>query len=565
MECIEVPLLVVYRVEKIGGKSSKNPASYLIEIHCKDIRILRLSFLPEKSDRKKAHDLILSMCFPDKVDGIFALSNLEEFAINGWNLYDVDKEFDRQNVFLNDKGQCTWRMCSVNENFKLSDTYPQKFVVPRTVTNEQLMEVSTFRSKGRIPVLSWFNPRNRAAITRSSQPLVGLMRASSAADQSLLEAIYHAAGAEKARKLLIVDMRPRANAVANQAKGAGFENTAQYGWCDIKFMNIENIHVMRDSFRKVMDLCLATGGYDSKWLNNLDSTQWMEHCHIILFTARAIAEAVERDCQSILAHCSDGWDRTSQVVALAMLMLDPYYRTMEGFCVLIEKEWVSFGHRFQTRVAHGQKNWFHDQGCPVFLQFIDAVRQLLLQFPCHFEFLDTYLVELMDQLYSCRFGTFLVDCISDRESLNLTTRSPSVWGYILSPTVIRKHKNPLFVKPRVMQAPENIIYPDVSHARLGFWDRYFLRYCRQMPFSEVFIDGYDYHDRVIQRVHERFSQAKDLEELTTSMTQSNMATITTFQRELHDLQRQLTECKAERDQLKSKLGEVEESSTGDSE
>jgi len=31
----------------------------------------------------------------------------------------------------------------------------------------------------------------------------------------------------------------------------------------------------------------------------------------------------------VLVHCSDGWDRTSQVVALAELMLDPYYRTIE--------------------------------------------------------------------------------------------------------------------------------------------------------------------------------------------------------------------------------------------
>ena len=41
----------------------------------------------------------------------------------------------------------------------------------------------------------------------------------------------------------------------------------------------------------------------------------------------------------MLVHCSDGWDRTSQLVTLAVVLLDPHARTLDGFAALVELQW----------------------------------------------------------------------------------------------------------------------------------------------------------------------------------------------------------------------------------
>lgn len=64
---------------------------------------------------------------------------------------------------------------------------------------------------------------------------------------------------------------------------------------------------------------------------------------LVLQAAVKIARLIDKKKSSVLVHCSDGWDRTTQLVALTQLVLDPYYRTIEGFEVLIEKEWLAFG------------------------------------------------------------------------------------------------------------------------------------------------------------------------------------------------------------------------------
>jgi len=129
---------------------------------------------------------------------------------------------------------------------------------------------------------------------------------------------------------------------------------------ELSFHNIHNIHVMRDSLGKIRAMCYPATS-DTAWLSNLDGTNWLRHCRAVLRGAVRIADLLERG-KSVVVHCSDGWDRTAQLSALAMIMLDPYYRTLEGFAVLVEKEWLAFGHQFGKRVGHGNKNHGDEQG-----------------------------------------------------------------------------------------------------------------------------------------------------------------------------------------------------------
>ena len=63
-------------------------------------------------------------------------------------------------------------------------------------------------------------------------------------------------------------------------------------------------------------------------------------------------------------------DHVLPCISKGQLFLDPYYRTFEGFRILVEKEWLSFGHQFALRCAHGRDktNRQDDQISPIFLQ-----------------------------------------------------------------------------------------------------------------------------------------------------------------------------------------------------
>ena len=275
---------------------------------------------------------------------------LEPGAFNGWDIFHIEYEMQRQHMPSN----CGWKTSFLNASYEVIPTYPNKLIVPDDVNDDQLLKVVNYRSKGRIPVLTYYHEPNTATITRCSQPLAGITGSTCIADEQLLESIRKA-NHQNPSILQIYDCRPKANAVGNQAMGLGYEATGVgtgYLTCALTFLNIANIHVMRVSLQRVYVL-LTTTVPEERYLSQLEATGWLNHISLVIDGALKIAEKIDRENISVMVHCSDGWDRTAQVCGLAQILLSDTYRTIEGFELLIEKDWLSFGHHFHQRCGHG--------------------------------------------------------------------------------------------------------------------------------------------------------------------------------------------------------------------
>ncbi|KAK0711412.1 protein-tyrosine phosphatase-like protein [Lasiosphaeris hirsuta] len=584
-----------------------------IRIQFRDFTYVSFNFEDDKQARDAWEWIRFRTCKLDRVDKLLAFNysppqGSPEFKINGWDLYDARAEFRRQGI-SEKSADLGWRITAINKDYSFSPTYPAFLVVPSKISDNTLKYAATFRSRARIPTLSYIHPVNNCTITRSSQPFVGLRMKRSIQDERLVGACFSASMEfldnpsatavdqspssshvdlssdsadpnlsvsetermedelitdttalydEKTGKRLIygaqqnnliVDARPAINSYAMQAIGMGSENMDYYRFAKKVFLNIDNIHVMRDSLDKVIS-ALKDSDVSPFPPNRefLAKSKWLKHITGILDGSAIIARQVGIQHSHVLIHCSDGWDRTSQLSALAQLMLDPYYRTLEGFMVLVEKDWLSFGHMFQLRSGHlSHETWFpvdtdglagttvrpgDSDGrndamesalksarrfwaknksvdssklsgddptatdddkqepeveptpaegqatklkdiSPVFHQFLDATYQLLRQHPTRFEFNERFLRRLLYHVYSCQYGTFLLNNERQRHEAKLAERTRSVWAYFLS-------RRPEFTNDQYdatiddhIKGRERLIFPRLGEVR--WWHQLFNR------------------------------------------------------------------------------------------
>ncbi|XP_015666239.1 myotubularin-related protein 8 [Protobothrops mucrosquamatus] len=452
-----------------------NASGCQLQIRCKNFRVARFLMVQER-DCHEVYTSLLKLSQPVKPEELYAFSynpkTPEGSRETGWKSIDVKADYLRMGI-----ESSSWEISNVNKDYEICSTYSRELVVPKAAARAMVLGSAKFRSRGRIPVLSYFYKENNAAICRCSQPLSGFSTRC-LEDEQLLQAIREANAGS--RFMYVVDTRPKLNAMANRAAGKGYENVDNYECIRFKFIGIENIHVMRSSLQKLLEVCEAKSPSMSDFLTGLENSGWLRHIKAVMDAGVFLAKAVRAEGASVVVHCSDGWDRTAQVCSLACLLLDPFYRTLKGFMVLIEKEWIAMGHKFSHRCGHLEGD--PKEVSPIFTQFLECTWQLMQQFPCAFGFNERLLLEIHDHVYSCQFGNFLGTCQKDREDLKIFEKTHSLWPFLLQRKL--EFRNPLYKG----YAAYSSLQPNTLPFSFQFWCGMYNRFDKGMHPKQCILD-----------------------------------------------------------------------------
>lgn len=451
--------------------------------------------------------------FGEVIEGLNNLKKIKEIKIkrNQVNSSDkiIYKKFDHDLIEEYEKillriNSGKWRFSEANFNYSLCPSYSKIQLIPESISDTVLLHASRFRVQNRFPLLS--NVYQGNALIRSGQPLVGLTQRRCVQDEKLIEAIKMNSGDENS-KILIVDARPSTSAFANTLIGAGIERLECYEGSERIYLNLENIHTIRESHDRLCNQIKLISASNSEsttslWIEVEEGTAWLDHLRGILEGTRKIVEAISEKNFHVLVHCSDGWDRTSQLISLSQLCLFPEYRTSKGFNKLILKDWLAAGHRFSDRNSHRSrisnnsripstagiknpwnsiKNFFQDdhqnhqqqadetllndsEECPIFLEFIEATVQLCRQFPLDFsELTDEFLLKIVGEAYEGALESkYFGNCEAERFVEGDYDDYPFIFEDSM-PSTTNTSQN-------------NILLPRIERSKMILWPAYYKRY-----------------------------------------------------------------------------------------
>ena len=344
-------------------------------------------------------------------------------------------------------------------------TYSGSLVVPKSITDEQILQSAAFRDEGRFPLFS-YKHENGAVMMKSAQPNPNYNKRCRA-DEAILNSLL-----SKSQRGFIVDTWGGGK---NPSK-SNTENDQHYSqWKKVMrpIGNFNHPSGILDCFSKLIEACNDTNASMEKWLSRVDSSGWLTLVLNSLNTSCIVAQCLAQDGAPVLVHGGKGMDSTLIVTSLVQIILNPDCRTVRGLQALIDREFLQSGHPFGTRHCQScytsSQNRLKSSGSS-FVLFLDCVYQLYMQFPCSFEFDSHLLITLFEHSYFSQYGTFIADSECERMELFAFNKTTSLWSHLNRPDVMTSLLNPAY------EPNPSIIWPSVAPLSLVLWSDLYLRF-----------------------------------------------------------------------------------------
>lgn len=427
-----------------------------IFIICKNLRTWSFSFkFSPVGHGKTLLTALLHHAFPNQHDLLFAYdyseayySSLDKSVRLFRDISDWHTELER--TMTNEKIRKFWRLSTVNVDFKLCRSLSRYIIIPACITDSQLMDAAKHFQGNRPPIWSWSSIRGAALVKMSElSPLV---------TNRMQENIMF----ENVRKSHPQKMPPV-----------------------VLELNKEiSVKLIAVAFSKLANLCSPENIrqfwlQDNNFYSLVDNSKWLKYISYCLQKAVEACEHLHLGFSVILQEGA-GTDLCCIISSLVQLLLDPYFRTINGFQSLLQKEWVAGGHPFCDRLGHIAKR--NSEKSPIFLLYLDCVWQLSQQFPSEFEFTETYLTTLWDAAHVSIFDTFIFNCEKDRvvaatdPTKPLILRSVWDWREQFNEQDILLFYNPLYNVRDMDVREKSIIKPLYNLMNLELWAQCYFRW-----------------------------------------------------------------------------------------
>ncbi|XP_077432226.1 myotubularin-related protein 11 isoform X2 [Vanacampus margaritifer] len=398
----DIALASIEKVVVVGPNRTKlvSPNSSLkftpeeLVLYCRDLRVVCFLFdrlTPDAQVVEITHS-IAKTYQPLKAGSLLAFQNaalgsveMKQFLSNRrrdahMNWHESASDWERE---LERCGAGGWRVSSVNDRFEMSTSLPRFIVVPQKVLDTELKKSFAHFNDGRIPRWCWRHPRGSDLLRMSS----------------FQNNIYHEK--DDIRNLELILFGCHSSLCVVVELGEELPSPA----------DIQLAHVRLRALC-LGDISTSVTVPDDKWLSTLEATHWLDYTRCCLKKASEVACLLRSGHMTVALQEAEDRDLSCVLSSLVQVMCDPHCRSREGFQSLLQKEWVTAGHRFHTRANFHRHN--DKEEAPVFLLFLDCVWQLWSQYPSRFQLTDDFLLALHDSAHLPLFSSFLANSQRER-------------------------------------------------------------------------------------------------------------------------------------------------------